>query len=84
MGNFLIGMLNEIIKGLASALNLIFSLLPTSPFQLVSNSGVGNFLNNLGWIIPVSQILSILQAWATAIGIYYVVQVGLRWIKAIE
>lgn len=84
MGNFIIGMFNGIIKGMATALGAVVNILPNSPFQAIDNTAVGEFLGSLAWIIPIPQIIAILQAWVVAVGIYYLVQVILRWVKAIE
>lgn len=84
MSNFIIGMLNVIIKAIGTVISFLTGLLPTSPFQAIDNSSVGEFLNGLAWIIPIPQIISILQAWVLAVGLYYVVQIALRWAKAIE
>lgn len=84
MGNLLIGLANGILKACANVLNMAVSVLPNSPFQMIDNSPVGEFLSGLAWVIPISQILAILELWVTAIGIYYLVQVILRWVKAIE
>ena len=63
------------------------SLLPDSPFQFlteINNSPMYQWLSVLNWFIPVSILLSILEAWCSAILIYYVLQILLRWAKAIE
>ena len=77
-------LINYIIKGLGAILNTIFSILPDSPFKMISNSVIAEYLPTLNFFIPVSEIISISQFWLSAIGIYYVYQIVLRWIKAIE
>lgn len=84
MAKFLIGFLNLIIKALGSVLSLIFSILPPSPFGVIDNSAVQEHLAGLAWIIPFTQIIVILEAWTAAIIIYYLYQIVLRWVKAIE
>ncbi len=35
-------------------------------------------------LIPIGQIIAILETWVTAVAIYYLYSIVLRWIKAIE
>lgn len=63
------------------------SILPDSPFQvlkLYSSSSVGQWMGYLNWFIPIGTFLVILEAWLSAIAVYYVIQIILRWAKAIE
>jgi hypothetical protein len=84
IGDFFIGLINSAIDGLCDAGETLIGLLPVSPFQALSNSDVSGYISGLNWIIPIGTMLSIVQAWALAIGLYYVVAVALRWLKAIE
>ncbi|MDY0237111.1 MAG: hypothetical protein RBR71_13880 [Gudongella sp.] len=81
--NLLIKFINVIVDGLASLVNLLFMLLPNSPFQTIDLSTVP-YLNTLNWFIPIDFMILTLTAWTTAIALYYVVMVALRWAKAIE
>ena len=77
------GLTNAVYGAIEGALKL----LPTSPFaflQNYSNSSIGQWLRWLNWFIPISSFVSILEAWCAAILIYYVIQIILRWAKAIE
>ena len=70
----------------AFAINVI-NLLPESPFLVLedlSSSEFYQWLNFLNWFIPINTFVSIFEAWLVGIGIYYVYQVVLRWIKVIE
>ena len=63
------------------------SLLPDSPFQYLQsygNSPVGQWLGYLNWFIPINTFLAITLAWLSGILVYYVIQIILRWAKAIE
>jgi len=63
------------------------SLLPNSPFlflQEMSNSPVVQWLAWLNWFIPINTFVAILEAWCSAILVYYVIQIMMRWAKAIE
>lgn len=59
-------------------------LLPASPFELLSNSSVSQYMGWLNWLVPIQQIIGILEAWTAAILIYYIYVTILRWIKAIQ
>jgi hypothetical protein len=82
LGNWLIGLLNYIIKGLGSVLTVIFSILPSSPFKYLDNSPIKDYLGIINYFIPLDFIISTGETWLTAIGIYYIYQIVLRWIKA--
>lgn len=78
----------QIFDWLGNALNQVLSwvlfMLPDSPFKLLSNSPISQYLPYIDYFIDVATILDILVAWITCIGIYYGYQVILRWIKAIN
>ena len=84
MGNFIIDILNFIIKALGSILSLIFSILPPSPFSAINNSIIAEYLPYINYYIPFNEVIVILQTWLVAVGVYYLYQIVLRWIKAIE
>lgn len=61
------------------------SLLPGSPFTAFINSIPSiPYLGYINYFVPISQMIAIGQAWLTAIGIFYLYQAVLRWLKAIE
>lgn len=82
--SLLIGFINAIIKSLGYVLSLIVAILPSSPFQAIDNSSVTDYLGFLAWVIPFPTIISILQLWVTAIGVFYLQMIVLRWIKALD
>ena len=84
MGNFIIDILNFIIKSLGAILSLIFSILPPSPFAVIKNSIIAEYLPYINYFIPFDEVVVILQTWLIAVGVYYLYQIVLRWIKAIE
>lgn len=84
MVDFIIGLINLIIKALGAVLGTIFSILPKSPFSMISNTPIAEFLPTLNFFIPVAEIIAIGQAWLLVIGAYYLYQIVLRWIKAIN
>ena len=70
-----------------NVVEFILGVLPDSPFQFLqelSNSPVAQWLRWLNWFIPINLFIGIFQAWLSAIAIYYVYQMVLRWAKAIE
>lgn len=79
------------MDGLTSAVyNAIegaLSILPDSPFQFLlsyGNSPVGQWLGWLNWFVPIYVFVPILAAWCSCILVYYVIQIILRWAKAIQ
>lgn len=84
MINFLVSFINLIIKALGSVLSFVLGILPNSPFQSISNSPISEFLGTLNFFVPVSEILSIGQAWLVCVGLFYLYQIVLRWVKAIN
>lgn len=78
-------LLNWLSGKFSTILNAIFDILPKSPITfLSSNSSVTYYLSFVNWFVPIYLWMSILEAWLTAIAVYYVYQVILRWIKVIE
>ncbi len=73
---------------LAGGLMAILSLLPDSPFtflyELGNNSAISKLLGMVNWFIPIYSFVAILESWLVCIGVYYVYQVVLRWLHAIE
>lgn len=70
---------------LTSILVTVLSILPDSPFQrLTSNAEINVILGYINYFIPVGFFMSVLQGWLIAIGIFYMWQIILRFIKAIE
>lgn len=78
-----VGLINLIIKALGGIANALLTLLPPSPFTILDTLEIP-YLDNINWIIPVSTIVTVTGYWIGAVGLYYVVQVVLRWIKVIE
>lgn len=65
----------------------IIELFPASPFTVLeelSNSEVYEWLRMVNWFVPIGTFVSILEAWLTCVGVYYIYQIVLRWIKVIE
>jgi len=84
IGTWFHDLVQKCIDGLGDTLESIIELLPDSPFNLINNSAVSEYMGFLNWIVPMSEIVAILQVWTVAVATYYVVVVVLRWIKAID
>lgn len=77
--------LNSIGDTVSNIGNQIISILPQSPIvYLQAIPEVEKYLGMLNWFIPIYTMISLTEAWLTAIIIYYVVQAILRWVKIIE
>ena len=86
MYSFVINLINSLIRGFGSVLAIVFSMLPDSPFQkyVIENELIKSYVGYINYFVPVASILIVLESWCVAIGIYYIVQIVLRWLKAIE
>lgn len=78
-------MLDWMKELLAKFLNAVFELLPTSPFtSFIDALGELPYLGYLNYFVPVGTFLKIGAAWLSAIALFYVYSLILRWIRAIE
>lgn len=71
--------LSDVFGGLADG---VIRLLPRSPFRAwldAAHSIPG--LGVLNYFIPVAEMVSILQLWLVAIGLFYLYSVIARWVK---
>jgi hypothetical protein len=80
--------INLIIDSLVTAVNALINIFPDSPFKAViasiRTSYSSELLGYINYFIPVSEMLAILSVWVTAIVMYYLVSIILRWVKAIS
>lgn len=77
----MLGWLNDLFNSFGQAL---LKILPTSPFQgLISAFSQIPFLNELNWVIPVGDFIKIGTLWLGAIGLFYMYQIVMRWLKVI-
>lgn len=72
----------------SGGLKAILSFLPDSPFKilddLTASGEIADWLGKLNWFIPIYSFVGIFEGWLLCVGIYYVYQVVLRWLNAIE
>lgn len=81
----LLKFLQGTLDALAALLRGIVGLLPQSPFNGLSQLVLENdVLQHLAYLLPMPQIVSTLEAWALAVGIYYLYMIPMRWAKAVE
>lgn len=70
---------------LNNALAIVAQALPDSPFQVLTQiPEVQAVLGYVNWALPIAEMMAIFQTWITAIVIFYVYQIVLRWARAIE
>ncbi|RKI98475.1 hypothetical protein D7X87_26740 [bacterium D16-54] len=78
-------MLMKIKTALIILANTLLSFLPDSPFTAFFDSmDKVPALGYLNYFIPIPLIISIGEAWLTCIGIFYLYQAILRFVKLIE
>lgn len=83
MVNALVWLINQLIKAMGKIGEMMVNILPPSPFLIVERVEIP-YLNYLNWIIPFDEMVVVLMYWLSAIAIYYIVQVILRWVKIIR
>jgi len=76
-------MLDTLVQWVQEAMTYAISFLPDSPFTMVSNSPASTYMGYVNWFIPFSFMLTSLEAWLTAIAVYYCIMAILRWTKVI-
>lgn len=76
---------NWVTDKLDYIIQAILLLLPDSPFMMLTqNEAVASLMGYLNWVVPIGEMIAILQAWLVAVGVFYVYQLILRWARAIE
>lgn len=80
--------MDSIPSWLYDFLNSVLDLLPDSPFQgfftTFPGSDFQQILKYINWFVPIGTFATILTAWLSAIIIWYVIAMIMRWVKAIE
>lgn len=65
-------------------LQLLMTVLPLSPFQQFleefKNMPYMGFVN---WFIPIGACIKVVAAWLTAIAVFYMYMIIMRWVKLI-
>ena len=62
----------------------LLQLLTLSPFtQFIDQFRNLPFLGYLNWFFPVGDCLKVMAAWLTAVGLFYLYSILMRWLKVI-
>lgn len=73
---------------LSGGVKAILSLLPDSPFKildsLTATGEIAEWLAYVNWFIPIYSFVGIFVEWLACVALYYVYQIVLRWLNAIE
>lgn len=83
-------MFDSISEALVALLVEVLEIFPESPFVFIDSietSSLANFsviMSYINWFIPVGAFVKIFGVWLTAVGVYYIYQIVLRWAKMIE
>lgn len=78
------GIMDFVYQWAVKMINVILSLLPTSPFrQFINNWSAPSYLGWLNWFFPVSEVLGVLTIWLTSISLFYLYSIIMRWTKMI-
>lgn len=71
----------DAFNGLISGLKQV---LPRSPFaDFVAQFSNLPYLGYLNWFFPVHECLVVMMAWLTAVALFYVYSIVMRWVKMI-
>lgn len=77
-------MLSDLSSVFDGLIQRVLQVLPTSPLrEFIDGMGDIPYLSYLNWFFPVSEVISILSLWVTAIGLFYLWSVVLRWLRVI-
>lgn len=79
----IIALINKVIEAAGAAITAIFLLLPESPFIYVMNLDA-EWLKAINWLLPIGGFIAHMELFITAVAIYYVLRIALRWLKAAE
>lgn len=62
----------------------ILEVLPTSPFRdFLDNFKNVPYLGYLNWFFPVRGVLTVMAAWLTAVSLFLLYSIIMRWVKII-
>ena len=75
---------NWICDTLYDMLKSIIDLLPDSPFTMLSNSSIADYLPYINYFVDFEFIVNTLSFWLLAVACYYTYSVILRMIKTID
>ncbi|MNJ00434.1 hypothetical protein D3C73_1597640 [compost metagenome] len=79
----MIEILNAIIKGFASVVGGLVSILPSSPFTW-DLGALGAYMPVINYFIPFQAMATMMGTYLVAVGLWYVVRWALRLIQYID
>lgn len=65
-------------------LKSIIDILPDSPFKMLANTPIAEYLPYINYFVDFNFIVDTLTLWLVAVAGYYTYSVILRWIKTID
>lgn len=85
----MIDSINNIIQSVANGINAAIGLLSWSPFNSIkeylnNSSEFAVWLKFINWLIPIAEMVVVLEAWGVAIAIWYGLSVILRIYRVVE
>lgn len=61
------------------------SVLPLSPFQqYITQLQDAEWLHWLNWVLPLQGMMQIFATWLTAVALFYLYSLVMRWLKVIS
>lgn len=76
--------LNKIIEILGFLVEILYSVLPPSPFTIIQNSEFSSLISQINYFLPVYEFVAILETWLVAIAVFYIYSIFARWLKAVQ
>lgn len=62
----------------------LVELLPKSPFtEFLGKFSEIPYLGYLNWFVPIREILIVMASWLSAIALFYLYSIIMRWLKVI-
>jgi len=80
----LFAILNKILEIIGMVANVLYSLLPSSPFTIIENTEFSSLIAKINYFLPIYEFVVIMETWLVAIAIFYLYSLFARWIKAIQ
>lgn len=79
----IIAMINKVIEAFGEAITALFILLPDSPFIYILDL-TGEWIGYINFFIPIAGMIAHMELFLTAVAIYYVLRIPLRFVKGVD
>ncbi len=77
--------MSRLVEFLNALAAVALSVLPDSPFRgFIDGLGAVPYIGYLNYFVPISDFLTLLAVWGTAIGLFYAVSAILRFVNVID